>query len=280
MVLFVLLLTVLFGFAALTIDGSNAYMQQQRMQTAADAGALAGARTAALKGSDADVKSAVDHFSGSNGATTASWTYTANRRGIIVKAVRTYPTFFGSIIGHPNMTVSASAEAVFRPISGAGNLLPMAIDCNTTYTFGKSYRIWDKDDKKSPGGFGWLDWNGGSRGNPELVDNISNPANSPVLHIGDLIPSGPGVQNSSGVKNALDKWIGKPVTIPLYDVISGSGANTRYRVCGFAQFVLEGYNFTGNDKYVSGSFIQTLRAGIADDDAGLDRGIYTLVITR
>ena len=281
MVLFALLLTILLGMAALAIDGSNAYLQQQRRQLAADAAALAGARAVALQASDSDVSNPVREFSSIPGATSATWRFTAGNRGVSVEVWRTFPTFFGSVVGQSEITVAAESEAALLPIGGTGDLLPMAVDCATTFNFGQIYQIWDKDDKKSSGGFGWLDWNGGSRGNPELADNIRNPANSGYWEIGDLIPSGPGVQNSNAVENALDEVIARnrAVTIPLYDVVSGNGSNTTYRVCGFAQFFVTDYNFKGNNKYVEGRFLQTLRSGVGDPGAP-NRGVYTLSITR
>ncbi len=98
---------------------------------------------------------------------------------------------------------------------------------------------------------------GGPRGNPELADAIENPQNSGYWEIGDWVYSGPGVQNSSNVKSALDTQIGKLVTIPLYDTVEGNGANTQYRICGFASFILLGYHFQGNNKYVTASFVST-----------------------
>lgn len=279
-VLFVLALTILLGFAALALDGSNAYLQQQRMQIAADAAALAGARVAALGGDDIAITAVVRSLSGRNGATTVTWGYTASRRGIFVIAARDFPTFFGQILARPAMTVRAESAAVVHPLSSASTLLPMTISCDRSFTYGQVVTIWDKDAKIGAGGFGWLDWNGGARGNPELIAAILNPAQSGSRRIGDWVHSGPGVQNSSGVKNALTTWIGKPITIPLYDQASGSGANLQYRICGFAQFTLVDFDFQGNPKYVRGSFIRTLRPGDASDPSAPDRGVYGIVLAR
>ena len=63
-----LVLMVLIGFAGIAIDGSNVYMQRRRMQTAADAAALAGARSMALMGDNVQVVDDLDIIAHANGA--------------------------------------------------------------------------------------------------------------------------------------------------------------------------------------------------------------------
>ena len=58
----------------------------------------------------------------------------------------------------------------------------------------------------------------------------------------------PGV--SAGIKFALDAIIGKPVSIPIYDISGGNGNNAWYRVIAFAPVRIVAVNFQGNPKYV------------------------------
>ena len=58
----------------------------------------------------------------------------------------------------------------------------------------------------------------------------------------------PGI--SAGIKSALDAIIGKPVTIPIYDINGGNGNNAWYRVIAFAGVRIMAVNFQGNPKYV------------------------------
>jgi hypothetical protein len=90
-----------------------------------------------------------------------------------------------------------------------------------------------------------------------LASNIANPSNSSVLEIGDLMEGVPGNKNSSAVNAALDSWINKTVTIPLYDTVTGNGSNVLYRVCGFAQFVL----LSSDNKSVTGRFVRRVVRG-------------------
>lgn len=310
--LFGVLLLALLGFAGLAIDGSNIYYQNQRMQIAADAAALGGARQLALGAVHGVVHREIEELAFANDADGVVWDYINSNRGVHVVASRTFEAYFARLYGYDHFTVQAESEAQYEPVTGvdelfpitidcdcvgedkvtpgggdpgggstptptptpeeeeeAGmdNLLPMTIPCSTELMSGEIYDIWNSSDKSNrtgsgigkegPGAFGWLDWNGGSRGNPELEDNIRYPQNSGFWKVGDWVDSGPGVQNSSGVKAALDLWINKPVMIPLYDQIQGNGANLQYRICDFAQFVLLGYDFQGSDKYVTGRFVST-----------------------
>jgi Flp pilus assembly protein TadG len=58
----------------------------------------------------------------------------------------------------------------------------------------------------------------------------------------------PGI--SAGIKDDLTSIIGKPVTIPIYDLNGGNGNNAWYRVIQFACVRILSVNFQGNPKYV------------------------------
>jgi hypothetical protein len=58
----------------------------------------------------------------------------------------------------------------------------------------------------------------------------------------------PGI--SAGLQSALTSQIGNVKVIGIYDTVSGNGANTSYRVVGFASIRIMAVNFQGNPKYV------------------------------
>jgi Flp pilus assembly protein TadG len=267
LVYFALILPILMSMAGLAIDGSNLYAQAWRMQNAADAAVMSGVRAIALGQTTAQVSSIVNSLATANGATTVSWSYVENGKGIQVVARRTFPAYFAGILGYETFSVHATAGGdIFVPGS-MGNLLPMTTMCDDMsndadpgFTFGASYTFWN-NDMTAPGNFGWLDWNGGSVGDSELADNIAHPSNSSVWKVGDWLNAGPGVKSSAAVKVALDKWIGKQVTIPLYDQVTGTGSGARYRVCSFAEFILQSYDFSSSNKWVRGSFVRLVQRG-------------------
>ena len=149
-----LMLVVLVGFLAIVIDVGNIYVQRRFMQNAADAGALAGARAMALHGTGA-VEAAVDKYAEElNGAQQADYEITSPRT-VLVTATKTFRTFFAGVVGVPEFTVFASAEAEFGPATTVRErLVPLAVeqhglyyggDLNAGVMFDEMLRIWDTD---------------------------------------------------------------------------------------------------------------------------------------
>jgi hypothetical protein len=260
---------------ALVIDGGYAYAQRRRMQTAADAAAVAGARISGLGGTTNQVDNAVNQYATANGAAVVSWSYLNGQKTVHVDTERTFDTFFAGVIGLWQMTASASAEASLDYLSGTDNLLPMIPEI-ADFEIGQTYTLWN-DDPDAPGNFGWLDWDGGSPSAPELAENIANPGNSGFWEIGDWVPGCPGNKASSQVRSALSGWIGQHVTIPFYDVVQGPGNNTTYRIAGFGEFVLEGFQLTGGNKRVWGHFIGWVEQG---PGGGPDQGLAGVRLTQ
>jgi len=276
-----LAMPVFLAFAALAIDGSNIFAQQGRMQTAADVAALAGAQLLAQGQTTAQVGSAVQALATANDADSVTISYLNNNTEIRVTAVHTITTFFAGMVGYPTLNVQASANAHFAAVASAGNLLPMTIMCDDmatdadpAFTYGATYTLHDST-MTAPGNRGWLTWNG-SPSASTLAFNIANPSNSPVLQIGDWMNATTGTNNSSGVRSALDSWIDKAVTIPLYDIVTGNGSNARYRVCAFAEFVLLSYS----NKTVTGMFIRGVTRDTSSSSSAPDFGLRDVRITQ
>ena len=154
------------------------------------------------------------------------------------------------------MTASALGEASFEDISEAGNLLPMIIKVES-FVVGQTYHLW-LDDLEAPGNFGWVDWDGGGSSALELAGYIEDPGNSGVWHIADWVPGGVGVVSDIKVRRALDMWVNKHVTIPLYDLVVDPGGLTTYRIAGFAEFFMEEHQLVTGGKKVTGRFIKWL----------------------
>lgn len=266
-------LMVLLGFAGIALDGSYAYSQRSRMQVAADAAALAGARLVALEENTSDIGAQVKSIAFTNGASDVSWTLINDGTGIHVETRRDYETWFAKLFGIDTITLGAVAEAEAFSVAGVTELLPLTTMCTDAgFAEGKVYTLWDLD-KNAPGSFGWLDWDGGSAGNGELVANISNPARSGTWNIGEHVPAGPAVKNSPAIRSAIRQWLGNPVTIPLYSSVSGSGSNATYKICGFAEFVITGYKFKGGDKWIQGMFVRNIKYGEAGPADGASYGV-------
>lgn len=291
-----LAMLALLAFLALVIDGGFAYAQRRRMQNAADAGAMAGARELALEGSDSEIYARIDEYTRvRNGATSFEATYVPGGEpigagtvptdtiGVRVEAIATFPTFFASVIGIGEFTVRAQAATHYGPLGAGGNLLPMSLEWpGEGFVFEREYQLFG--DKSGPGGFHWLDWNGSPVSSQELAENIRHPENSGRWEKGQLVPSGPGVQNAREVREALDTWLAKSedqrhVTVIVYDYTEGSGSNLKYHIAGFAEFVITGYDFAGSNKWVKGKFVKNIEAGGVDPE-GPDYGVYGVGLTE
>jgi hypothetical protein len=134
MVFVALSMTVLLGFAGLAVDGSNIYYQNQRMQIAADAAALGGARKLAAsvgyEAIDAEIRQlAIANYADSD-PDAVRWSYINNNRGVHVMASRTFPAYFARIYGRTEFTVSAEADAQYEPVTGVDELFPLTLDCD------------------------------------------------------------------------------------------------------------------------------------------------------
>lgn len=130
MVTVAILLFVFIGMLALVLDGGYAYLQRRAAQTAADAGALAGAREYCL-GDDIDlaINTALEYALNRNTAIEAEASIDAD--GIVtVQTHIPFTTFFGQVLGQPTITSSAIAAAgCFVPGAAVG-ILPVAWNCS------------------------------------------------------------------------------------------------------------------------------------------------------
>ena len=130
LVLVALLLVVLIGMLAVVLDGGYAYLQRRTAQTAADAGALAGATVLCQTGSsDLAIESALEYAKERNKATYAYATVDMDTRIVTVDTEIPFSTFFGSILNRPQITAAAIAEAGCFPPGNAERVLPIAWSC-------------------------------------------------------------------------------------------------------------------------------------------------------
>ena len=166
-------------------------------------------------------------------------------QGVTVDIVRRPPTFFLRIIEQDDWDVTADATAITSRVTGVdeGMMLPIAFDPGRELTPGKRYRLSEGQD--APGNFSWLSWfdiNSAVEAEQNVCD-LRNPAYSFPVYV----PGGPGMMNTSDIRNCLDDLIGKIIHFPMWgdcplgDGITGSGANLEYCIVGVAAFNFEDY---------------------------------------
>jgi hypothetical protein len=107
-------LAALFVFTAIATDGARAYTIRRQMQTAADAGALAGAYQLCVGGTDRVQRATAQarHFAMLNDATEPiTVLVNLDLRTVGVDVLDTSPTFFAGIIGFREFLIGAHAKA-------------------------------------------------------------------------------------------------------------------------------------------------------------------------
>ncbi len=128
MVLIGLMMIVFIAMLAVILDGGYAYVQRRNAQTAADAGAMAGARELCLTGNPTiAIDAAIDYAIIRNRALEADVVVLGGEVEVTTRIP--FATFFGSILGRPSITSSAIAAANCFAPSRAEGILPIAWHC-------------------------------------------------------------------------------------------------------------------------------------------------------
>ena len=130
LILFAVGITVLIALSVLVLDGGVLLMNRRAAQAAADAGALAGARTK-CNGNPANVITTAEQYAvGENSASLATASWDGTDAGEVVVTAYVYQnTFFAQRLGFNNLDISATAAANCYPPGAAKNVLPVAWAC-------------------------------------------------------------------------------------------------------------------------------------------------------
>jgi Flp pilus assembly protein TadG len=302
MLLTVLFLVVLMGFAALTLDVGEWYHEQRQAQSTADAAALAGAQ--ALPTNPSAALNLAQQYADSNGGGVAAADITLRsdfepNDTVSVAVKRHAPSFFSSILSFSGADVSAHASAragVPQQVWGVAPIVvnklhPMlsgpgcpCFDTETTIPLGKT---------GAPGAFGMVDLSNsqGNVGSSTLGGWIANgyPGYLPL----GLYDSDPGAKfNASNILSALDGRIGTELLFPVYDTLSCCGSNAQYDVIGWVAFHLDCVglatsttdcvNQHGNNDSLTGYFTRVIWKGIqATTNQNLpDFGVYSVSLVN
>lgn len=144
----------------------------------------------------------------------------------------------------------------------AGLLLPVGLYGVSSQSFspGQTYTITDAS-LNTPGNFGWLTWNG-AQNEPTLETSVCTP-NNPGFTLPAYILGSTGAKNGGGVSNSginacLDNYLNNQteVLIPVYDNVSGQGANTQYHIIGVVAMKIVEVNWAPSVKSIKGYFEQ------------------------
>ena len=266
-VLVAVMLLVLLGVGAISVDVGQMYAERAELQNAADAGALAGAEICSVAGgcaqADADAVAALIANQNSRDGRSNVRFVDLSVAGDITVGTSTIngatgssflSKLFANALNTPNVTVGANATAYWYYPTRGRSILPLtfagcefiddglphkiltqggghgAMDCNAL----------NPSNQIIPGGFAWLlpDGNTGCQVTAEVGQWSATSA-------GASMPTGCGALFEPSL-------VGKTVAIPVYaytcdGVLSPcTGSNVRYMIQKWAGFRVLGWVFPGN----------------------------------
>lgn len=294
-VMMLLFLVVLLGFAGMVLDVGNGYLQRQSTQNVADAAALAGA--AGIPSST--WSAAANTYAGLNDQAGDQVAVTYNGTdSVTVKVTRTVPTYLIGLFGIETMTVSSSATATIMAIGAArGHIAPYAVT-QQVYANGTGTVLFNESQ---PGAYGTVDLptttntTGGScsdttnKGTPTNIGNelsdslpagqlviggclsVKSGASQPAGTVINSIPPGNnemssdlqilGNGNYQIVPQSWDDGSGLPprlVYIPIVNSLPGGNGDAT--ITGFAWFYMTGATGGGSSLTITGQYVTIERS--------------------
>ena len=309
-------LVVIFGLAALAIDLGWLFVVKSELQNAADAGALAGVVELVQTGDEAARLAAINYATEPDQYRLNQSTPTADSVDVTIldpERIRVVisrdsgttagrvPTIFARIWG--TNTVEAGAVAVATVNcevigTGKGNLLPFAIKTTMVDENGDGYmdlgniidifpHPWE------PGNFGLLDLDGGSNSNADIVRWIEYGYDGTFILPeggGDLIVNGtehmnlegsPGVVGNS-IADALISRVGDLVLFPVFDQVSGNGANAQFRIVDFVGAYITGIQVTQSvgQRYLKIEISEFVAPNIIIGGGGCNNTVFAPVLVQ
>lgn len=270
-VIVAILMVVLLGFAAISIDVAMLYSERAQLQNGSDSAAFMLAQKCAKNENDlecsptsslaADLanKNAVDGLTNVRSITldkpnrTVQVTAGAKEAG---GATNSVSLFFARALGFTSVEVTATSRVKWGTPSKGTTMLPLAIaECkfNLDYAAGvgteQVLELAVNGCGGIPGGFGWLKDSTDSKCDITITTGTADNAGTWVYS--DTGASMPSECTASD----LSKMNNQTVLLPLYAVTAGTGSGGTYFIKGFAAFHVTAYHFASASWQLSGSQI-------------------------
>lgn len=282
-VLTILFLATLMGMAALVLDVGHWYRSKRDLQAIADAAALAGAQ--ALPDNPVQAAAIAAQYAKDNGGPAPQVTFkTTNLPNdtISVTVSRQEPGFFAKVFSIDSVNVGSKASARTGVLSAAQYAAPFGIDKKQAELQCAPIPCTNDTDldleKVGPGAFRILNIDGssGGTGTQILGDWVMHGFDG-MMPVNQWYSSDPGAKfNSSNVAGAMSLRLGDELLFPVYDDVTGNGANLQYHVIGWAGFVVTAFDGKGNSGHIQGHFTKFLAQGLQGMPTGPSFGSYTV----
>ena len=278
-----LLLVPLLGFGAIAVDVGALYAEKSRLQTAADAAALAVAADCAY-GDCGDMLATAQQMVSANvgSADAAHPVLTENPDTVTVTGGTPMDHWFAPVLGHDSTQLSTSATVAWGAPDRGIAVLPLTFSwCEFSqqtnggdFSGSQPYTIYFTKTSRTqgctgpsenivPGGFAYLD-------TPEGECEAASARNEKSFSkTGNVAPS-----TCSPID--FSEWLGQTVLLPLFIESGATGTNAWYKVYGYAAFHITGYHLgahfstspqpcRGNERCVRGYFTEFVELSSAFD---------------
>ncbi len=285
------ILTALVGMAALVVDVGSWFHAQRKLQTAADAAALAGAQHLPTEQSTAQTV-ALDYAQRNYSGIAAPAVTFPNAATIDVAAEADTPGIFAPVLDaafdivtvHAKAQAQVSAPEKLKDVAPVGIYKDYACIVTNPSCFGTTVVLgFDEDNPYDPtkSKFGLLDLDrDGSAGTGDMKDWLTT-GYPDYLPIDTTYPPANGEKN--GIKTQLQDaaTAHRVLLFPIYDTATASG----YHVIGWAAFVIDDIGkWAGKEHVLTGHFVTfiatDLAAGNPITDPSKDFGVHVITLTK
>lgn len=255
-VIVALVMVVLLGCAAISIDIGANYVVKRQLQNGADAAALAVAQESDCKSSGStSTAAAMVQANVNSGSASSTAVIDGTKRKVTVTATAVgedglpgRKNVFGPVLGFDRSQISATATAscVF-PLGGIAELPLTFHKCHFDDSRSLGVKILvaynvtaprcsGVSGNAAPGNFGWL-----------LGSNGRCPAKlDPTVY---ATPGDTGNNIPGPCKDTIKQFQNAVVRVPIYDVAGGTGSGGWFHVIGLAAFKILGYRLSGNPEF-------------------------------
>ncbi len=271
-VLTLVFLTVLLAMAAFVLDVGAWFRADRDTQSTADAAALAAAQ--ALPTDTGRARSLAQQYATRNGGGSTTVSFSSSLTAddtVTVRVSRLVDAFFSKLFGVNSIEAGSRATARTALMAKARYVAPIVVrnthpklwgpDCPC---FGSSHQTTlPLGPTGAPGAFALLNLDGSRGGTgPATLASWMLRGFDGYLDVGDYF-SDPGAKfDSSEIQSALNARIGTELLFPVYDNLTGTGANARYHIIGWVGFHLLSFSARGNSGSLTGYFTQVIWKGI------------------
>jgi Flp pilus assembly protein TadG len=270
-VVLVLFLFVMIALVGGVLDVGAWFRADRQLQNVADSAALAAAQELPQDPGVA-TSTAISYAAKNGGAISAgniklSRTTTDNDT-VSVDVTDSAPTVFTKLLGIESVTVHAKATARASTMGEAKYVAPIAVDikhpmlqCAPEPCFNTATTL--DLTKTGPGAFRLLnlDDTKGGTGQKILADWILNGYND-FLPLDWYFQDAGAKFNASEVKSALNARLGDELLFPVYDAVTGGGANLEYHVVGWVGYVVTHFEGRGSSGTIDGYFTEVTWEGL------------------